>query len=796
VLTQLADSPGKEQACGKLLVRLATGSTDEAFMTRNDPDPVQRKVYVGGQSLAPGGGAIELKIPAGSYVIYGYQWPEPSRVNLRTPTNLFDVVRLLQNGTDCARMTVYRRDGTNGDPGFNPVYPFKMRGSIDPLSGAVLGGVNVSNRTYAIDVPVVTNGLVDIVVRCDASAANTLVKLDGGLDLNSQMALGPASGFDRRDNRPGLVSDLVLGYEQTTNQFRFGPEKFAAQEISRNNVTAYGAETYSYSVDGTNFVVNGGGNGSGIHAETATWVYHAPSAANTVAPPQQTPTQRVPLIPGTNQPADLWVKVGYKTQIDRCFIYYTTDGSNPEGAFGVPFGTTKASEAFWGGPDSVDDTIDWWKGTIPASNHAAGVQVRYKIALFKSAADPIPDADPSKSFGLRQAAILNFNPAAATVWLHNNLNTNHTATGLAEGFHIVRTRCFLPRADKSGVFNTFAQTFYYDPQAPTGVIAFPPANGATLNSTNYNCVVRADHTVTAVEFNIADSNLSNDDITTGQNNGNGQSNGLPIFVSAARVIPDAGLNPQFPNYPQEFRFDYRLIPTNGTATITVRLKELTSGVISNRVTTLVRSVTTAAPVQSVQLAAPATNGMLLVLSSNEVYLLQACYSSNLTVSDSNLFSILINGALQPRAGYTFRTLGCAAQQRALYYNWTNPPPGTNLIEVIFTNSSLMLADSRQVVVARPGDSDGDGMADASEIIAGTDPYNTNSVLRITAFESGTRVVVWDSVSNRDYRVWATTNLNSPLVPISPLIPSSGASTVYFDGSPEAARRFYRVQVVP
>jgi hypothetical protein len=88
------------------------------------------------------------------------------------------------------------------------------------------------------------------------------------------------------------------------------------------------------------------------------------------------------------------------------------------------------------------------------------------------------------------------------------------------------------------------------------------------------------------------------------------------------------------------------------------------------------------------------------------------------------------------------------------------------------------------------------MADASEIIAGTDPYNTNSVLRITAFESGTRVVVWDSVSNRDYRVWATTNLNSPLVPISPLIPSSGASTVYFDGSPEAARRFYRVQVVP
>ena len=41
-----------------------------------------RAVYVGGQTLAPGGGAIECKIPAGSYVCYGYQWPEPSRAAL------------------------------------------------------------------------------------------------------------------------------------------------------------------------------------------------------------------------------------------------------------------------------------------------------------------------------------------------------------------------------------------------------------------------------------------------------------------------------------------------------------------------------------------------------------------------------------------------------------------------------------------------------------------------------------------------------------------------------------------
>ena len=42
----------------------------------------------------------------------------------------------------------------------------------------------------------------------------SLVKMDGGLDLNSQMCLGPTNGFDRRDNRPGYVSDVWLGYEQ------------------------------------------------------------------------------------------------------------------------------------------------------------------------------------------------------------------------------------------------------------------------------------------------------------------------------------------------------------------------------------------------------------------------------------------------------------------------------------------------------------------------------------------------------------------------------------------------------
>ena len=54
------------------------------------------------------------------------------------------------------------------------------------------------------------------------------MKLDGGLDLNSQMGFAPTTGFDRRDNRPGYVTDVWLGYEQAAQQLRYGPEKFGA----------------------------------------------------------------------------------------------------------------------------------------------------------------------------------------------------------------------------------------------------------------------------------------------------------------------------------------------------------------------------------------------------------------------------------------------------------------------------------------------------------------------------------------------------------------------------------------
>jgi hypothetical protein len=699
VLVQLADSPGKDRACPKLLVRKATNSAAEADATKNHANPIERKVYVGSQTLAPGGGAIEFKVPSGGYVLYAYQGPEAAR-----PSGVMSnsVVIIRQGGVEVPRMMVRRRDGFDGDQGFNPIYPFKMRGSINEF-GSVIPGQNVSNLTYEIDIPVITNNTpFDIIVRTDASAENILVKLNGGVDINSHMGIGPSNTFtsgvlDLRDNKPGSTYDMFLGYEQPMFQGRRGPEKFAARLISRNTVVSLGAETYHYTIGGGTNVVNGIGGGEFIDTQTADWVYHDPAGATTVInfqPCAGTTTnfarQRIPLEPGAGQAVDLWVKVGFENQINTGFIYYTTDGSNPEGAFGVGRGTTQVAALCWAGEDSSDTTIDWWKGTIPGQSSGT---VRYKIALHKTGIPPISDADSAKLYGQTQFAITNFNPQTALIWEHNNLNTNHTVTGLQEGFHIIRARAFLPRAGKSSVFNTFLQTFYYDPAPPTGVIAFPASNGETLGSRTYGVVVRTDDSVTDVEFNIMDTDSSNDNPA----NGNGLTNGLPAFAKATQVSPLPSLSQLHPNLPKEWRFNYVGIPSSGNATITVRLKEQTTATFTNRFTDLTRTVNCAAPPLTFNIRCPdidcfGSDQSNIFLDQDDTYQIVTCFSSSLD-SDIDKFTIKINGAVQPRRApdgtplYFINDDACESGTRALRYNWGGMNAGPNVIEVLYDDES-------------------------------------------------------------------------------------------------------------
>jgi PKD repeat protein/glycosidase len=707
VLVQMADSPGKERACARLLVRKATNFESEAQSTANHSDPVERKVWVRSQSLANGGGAIEFKIPSGSYLMYAYEPPQASRPNASLSSA---AITFRQNGKDAPKMTVRRKDGRDGDTGFNPIYPFKARGSVDG-SGNIIGGQNVSNLTYAIDIPVVTNSSpFDIIVRTDASTKNTTIRLDGGMDLNSHMGIGTTTGFDRRDNKPGHVYDMFLGYEQALFQTRRGPEKFAAVDtVTRNRVISLGAETYHYTIGGGSTVVNAG-SGPDTDSNTADFVFHDPTVAvtlgtfNSCAATNANPaTQRVPASPGVGQAADIWVKVGYENNVNKGFIYYTTDGSNPEGAYGEGAGTTQVVPLCFAGDDSGNTTIDWWKGTIPGQ--ASGT-VKYKVALHKDGIVEVSDSDLNKVYGQTQFAITNFNPQAARVWLHNNLNTNDTVLGLQEGFHIVRARPFLDRLGKSSVFNTFVQTFYYDAATPGGVIAFPQ-QGETYVSQQYGVVIRADETTTEVEYNITDNNPNNDDGATGKRNGNGLSNGVPSFASATLNSPSSSLTQQFPNFPLEYRFNYVAIPSNGTAILNVRLKEASTATFTNRFTTLSRTNNCAAPPQVLEIAFPATDGETISLDQADAYTIVARFTESLPAVPTN-FTIKIDGSIQARTKadgtplYRFEDQQGGDGKNELRFDWSGMSAGPHTIEVLYSDGSLNLQATRFVNVNLTG----------------------------------------------------------------------------------------------
>lgn len=804
VLTQLSssgDAAGGYRAYHQLLVHGATSNLSDAESSANDPNPANRLIYVGGQSLASGGGAIELVIPSGAWVMYGIQWPQPSQNNPAT-----NAIILTQGGSPVPSLLVYRQDGPNGDTNYSPSFPFRMRGSVDPYGNTLMdpGEGCVSNRTYAIEIPIVTNAPFNILVNSDASTSNTLVKLDGGIDLNSQMGLGPTSFrpgiaptnfLDLRDNPPGYADDVFLGYEQTAFQFRNGPEKFAARIIASNNIVSLGAETYCYTVDGASNVIAGAGYGAGITNSTADWIWHDPT--NTVTAVNATaPTQRNPLSPSDGQSVDLWVKAGYQFQINTGYIYYTTDGSNPEGAFGVAKGATRVIPIFWAAHDSITTNIDWWKGTIPAQ--PVGTQVRYKISLFNGGSygfamgdttqwlsiPPISYGEPSgsKLFGLTQAAITNFNPTTAVVWTHDDLNPANTSVGLQTGFHIIRARVFLPRPGQSSVYNTFIQTFYYDGSLPSGVIT-SPTSGLTLSNRTYTIVIRGDNSVTEADVNIQDNETNSDDIFTGQANGIGNdAHGNPVFVPAAPVTPNPALSAVWTNYPQEFHATLPFVPTNGLFAITVHLKELTSSIYTNRFATLTVTGVAAAPGQSLDLSNPSENGEIVTVPAGSAFTIQACFTTNLLtgINDSqavNDFYIYVNGVFQPRnvSGdlYTLGGSGCSQGMRLLGYNWTSPLIGSNLIQVVFSNTTAnVLSDAKTVIIAPP--------------------------LQITDLSPRDQLIVWNSAPGVYYEVLATTNLAQPFQADSGVIPSQGASTFFFDtaNSPPVPQKFYEIEVLP
>lgn len=591
-------------------------------------------------------------VPPGGYFAFSWRTPEESdlwRVIGGKPVEIY------QNGARASTVSYQREDGPNGDADFNPY----------GVANDTLG-----DYAYLWSVPRITDPTnLRFMARVDGSAIDVKFKLDGGMDVNSQMGIGETENNDavlNRDRRPALVTDLYLGYEDARFvQRTVGREKFAAKDSNRNQYSSPGSESYQVTI-GTAGVTNFAGAGANdwTNTESVFFAYHDP--ADTVTATNQSAQTHFYPQPqsavGSN--VSIWVKAGYKFDVNKGFVYFTTDGATfPEGAAGQGVGQTKVAELNWVAEDTGNNQIDWWRATLPPM--ANGTVLRYKIGLYRQQNGDTNHAPwyvpfPSGAYEvgkkkqmLGEWEITNFN--ARTIKYKPHFDYGTTTTGLVEGFHMLRGRAFLDRPNRASLYNTFAQTFYYDTQPPTGRIVFAASDGDTLPSQEYGFVVRTDPTARDVYFNIQDSNPLNDDGSTGQNNGNGTNAlGQLAWIGASSVTPSLSIQSEFPD---EWRFTYRNVPASGVATVQVRLAEISSSTnlalndANGWFRTLQRVVNTAGPTQELFVAFPENDGLLI--NDQWDYIMRVRFSKSLAdnISEETLkdrFLVRIDGSAQPK----------------------------------------------------------------------------------------------------------------------------------------------------
>jgi glycosidase len=546
--------------------------------------------YVWASQISSG----NVVIPPGGYFAFSWKNPDPS------PQWPGSAITIYENGKEVDKVRVTRKDGPDGDPLFNP-YGLPNRGypsgkTPDPFS-------------YQIEIPRVRDGSnLSFIMAVDGSAENVQFKLGGGVDINSQIGLGPLTG-DLRDNPPATTTDTFLGYEQARFIRRTYSEKFAAVNTSRCKTGSRGAETYLFVSGGLsaiNTAAAGVNNFGTDEGRVASWVYHDPVAdvGGRVGVKQYDAS--------SGDPA-LWVKSNSVGDGFRFFVYYTVDDSFPEGAGGLGVGSTKAVELQY---SHKEGDSDWWK--TPGIRDFRGT-FKYKVGAFKD-----------REWGGGVASIwpgwqgaIDRKYSMLTLFEISSLDTRNIAyrphndygeirTGLPDGWHVIRGRAYLKRWGTSGrhasIYRTITQPFYLDNETPKGEIVFPSDDGDQVGGQGYDFVVRTDPTVTDVWYHIEDSDAGNDDAATRRWGGNGfggepfndtnrngrrdegelftdiNANGSydtsigESWGKATRITASPSIQSEF---PVEWRFNYQLIPPSGNARVRVRLIEASSDPRSN-----------------------------------------------------------------------------------------------------------------------------------------------------------------------------------------------------------------------
>ncbi len=756
-----------------------------------------------------------IYVGPGKYYVFSWRNPEMPLAWGEGPTEEVQPIQIHENGAPAGSVTVTRKDGRNGDAAFNPYG---------------LSDADNTDYSYSLAIPRVTQSSnLAFIARADGSAENILMKLDGGIDLNSQMDIVSQSPGDR-DNPPASAKDKFLGYEQMKYVRRVA-EKFAAADTAHNTIGSSGAETYACTIGAIGFVVNaGGGPNLDDDGRTVTWHFHAPAQDNQVSTNLQF---NPPPVAAADQPIAIWAKIGYAPAAEAAWLYYTTNGVDyPEGSAGTGLGATRVAPLAFATNGSIDgtSTSQWWTATLPAL--PAGTVLRYKLGAAKrDAASVFPWSDDNLTVKRRMETLFevtNFNAGTIPHYPHNDWG--RMAVGLKEGFHVLRTKALLGRAaGDTPIYRERTQTFYYDTLRPTGYVQYPPTNGLTISNSTYGVKVRSDMTVEEAWCKIEDTDPSNDDSQTGVANGNN------AWVKALKGLVPAPMPGAAPD--QQWEFNYVLVPTAGTATIKVRLRELTSSTnfalddVDGHFTTLTRTVDTGGNGVRLFVHEPAADSLTVGVGSNLV----AYFSKTLAagLDDAELvqhFVIELDGAEQSNSLYIVERDATANEHaiRLVLPNLHNGDPGfLHVLDVGFARDGYpTLLAQRQVYAAADDDTNDDGIPDSwerqwgiavgglsaaadddfdgydnlQEYIADTNPRGSNEFLVLESATSVSNGVALNfrSSSNRNYFVSYLDSMLSTnwqlATPLTDPIEGTGQTNQFIDILPNPTNRFYRLKV--
>jgi hypothetical protein len=235
--------------------------------------------YAWASQLAGG----EIEIPPDSYALWGYKNPDPSEYWAAAVSNanyaagctntsrsgLSEVITVYDDGKPAPTCGVVRKDGVDGDPGFNP------------------NGVEDDDPTdyaYTMAIPVVKGNDTAFGIHLDGEAEHVMVRLDGGMDLNGKTH----AGGDPRDNPPALSHDEYLGFESADDFFvqRIWAEVFAAVETRYSDngcvLKSGDATTYEVAIGGaTNVWTNSYGIAFDTTWKNPSFLYHDPRGTGT-----------------------------------------------------------------------------------------------------------------------------------------------------------------------------------------------------------------------------------------------------------------------------------------------------------------------------------------------------------------------------------------------------------------------------------------------------------------------------------------------------------------------------------